>query len=451
MLISLFGFVALLAILVGLARKGLALSTRVLLALVLGLAFGSLLQAFYGSGGDALAAVLSWTNLVGSAYVSLLKVIIMPLILVAMIAAVLRLEALSTLGRIGGSVLAVLLGTTLIAAMIGGLLAAGFNLSVDGLVEGERELARAAVLVERQDRVADLSVPALLVSFLPTNIFSDLAGSRPTSIIAVVIFAILIGIAGLRLRAVAPEEGQALKRGIDIAQDWVMHLVRLVIALTPYGVLALMTKVAASSDSQDVWNLLEFIAVSYLAIFLMFGVHGLLVSLTGLSPTTFFKKAFPALVFAFTSRSSAATIPLNIETQVKALGNHPSIASLSASFGATIGQNGCAGIYPAMLAVMIAPSVGLDPLAPEFFLMLMLVVTISSFGIAGVGGGATFAALVVLPTMGLPVTLVALLISIEPLIDMARTALNVSGSMTAGTLTQRWLKLQSDQESTEGS
>ena len=94
-----------------------------------------------------------------------------------------------------------------------------------------------------------------------------------------------------------------------------------------------------------------------------------------------------------------------------------------------------------MLAVMIAPSVGLDPLAPEFFLMLMLVVTISSFGIAGVGGGATFAALVVLPTMGLPVTLVALLISIEPLIDMARTALNVSGSMTAGTLTQRWLKL----------
>jgi len=221
----------------------------------------------------------------------------------------------------------------------------------------------------------------------------------------------------------------------------VMHLVRLIIALTPYGVLALMTKVAASSDSQDIWNLLEFIAVSYLAILLMFGVHGLLVSLTGLSPIAFFKKAFPALVFAFTSRSSAATIPLNIETQVKALGNHPSIASLSASFGATIGQNGCAGIYPAMLAVMIAPSVGLDPLAPEFFLVLMLVVTISSFGIAGVGGGATFAALVVLPTMGLPVTLVALLISIEPLIDMARTALNVSGSMTAGTMTQQWLKL----------
>ena len=94
-----------------------------------------------------------------------------------------------------------------------------------------------------------------------------------------------------------------------------------------------------------------------------------------------------------------------------------------------------------MLAVMIAPSLGLDPMAAAFLLPLQLIVTISSFGIAGVGGGATFAALVVLPAMGLPVTLVALLISIEPLIDMARTALNVSGSMIAGTLTQRILKM----------
>ena len=121
--------------------------------------------------------------------------------------------------------------------------------------------------------------------------------------------------------------------------------------------------------------------------------------------------------------------------------NPPPIANLSAPFGATIGQNGCAGIYPAMLAVMIAPSLGLDPMAADFLLPLLLIVTISSFGIAGVGGGATFAALVVLPAMGLPVTLVALLISIEPLIDMARTALNVSGSMIAGTLTQRILKM----------
>ena len=95
-----------------------------------------------------------------------------------------------------------------------------------------------------------------------------------------------------------------------------------------------------------------------------------------------------------------------------------------------------------MLAAMIAPSLGLDPLSPSFFFPLVMIVAISSFGIAGVGGGATFAALVVLPAMGLPIELVALLISIEPLIDMARTALNVSGSMVAGTVTQRLLRIK---------
>ena len=129
-----------------------------------------------------------------------------------------------------------------------------------------------------------------------------------------------------------------------------------------------------------------------------------------------------------------------METQVEELEVPTPVANLSATFGATIGQNGCAGIYPAMLATMIAPTMGIDPLAPLFILKLVAIVAISSFGIAGVGGGATFAALVVLPAMGFPILLAALLISIEPLIDMARTALNVNGSMTAGVLTGRLLK-----------
>jgi uncharacterized protein len=146
------------------------------------------------------------------------------------------------------------------------------------------------------------------------------------------------------------------------------------------------------------------------------------------------------LTFAFSSRSSAASIPMNIDVQVNQLKVPPAIANLSASFGATIGQNGCAGIYPAMLAMMVAPSVGIDPMTVEFILPLIGIVVISSFGIAGVGGGATFAALVVLPTMGLPIEIVALLISIEPLIDMARTALNVSGAMTSGVITSKFIK-----------
>lgn len=129
-----------------------------------------------------------------------------------------------------------------------------------------------------------------------------------------------------------------------------------------------------------------------------------------------------------------------METQTKKLGVSDGIANLSASFGATIGQNGCAGVYPAMLAVMIAPTVGIDPLSWDFIVTLILVVMISSFGVAGVGGGATFASLIVLSTLNLPVALVGLLISVEPLIDMGRTALNVNGSMTSGLLTSKILK-----------
>ncbi|MBU3847719.1 MAG: cation:dicarboxylase symporter family transporter, partial [Candidatus Acinetobacter avistercoris] len=241
------------------------------------------------------------------------------------------------------------------------------------------------------------------------------------------------------------EKGKSVVVAIETLQAWVMKLVRLVMALTPYGVFALITKVVASSNTADIMNLGGFLVASYLGITIMFGVHASVLILTGVSPIRFFKKVLPVLTFAFTSRSSAASIPLSIEAQTRRLGIPESIASFAASFGTTIGQNGCAGLYPAMLAVMVAPTVGINPLDPVWMITLVCVVTLSSIGVAGVGGGATFAALIVLPIMGLPVTLVALLISIEPLIDMGRTALNVDGSMTAGMVTSQ-LMGQTDKE-----
>ena len=133
------------------------------------------------------------------------------------------------------------------------------------------------------------------------------------------------------------------------------------------------------------------------------------------------------------------TIPLTVETQTKKMGISDAIANFSATFGTAIGQNGCAGIYPAMLAVMIAPSVGIDPFNVGFLLTVALVTAVSSFGVAGVGGGATFAALIVLSSLNLPIGLAGLLISIEPLIDMGRTALNVSDAFVAGAITARLL------------
>ncbi len=438
-IINLIVFAGLMILLFRLKRPDTPLSRQILAGLIAGILFGFALQLLYAGDRDTIAGTLEWTNVIGSAYVNLLRMIIMPLVLVMMIAAVVRMRDLAALGRIGGAVIGILVGTTMIAALVGIFVTNAFGLTAEGLTEGARELERAEALTQRYEGMAGLGLSDMLVRFIPSNIFYDLTGARPTSIIAVVIFGILFGIAALGVMRDSPERGEAIVGFVETAQEIVMKLVHMIMALTPYGILALITKVVAGSDAADILNLLTFIVASYLAIAIMFGVHAGLLTLTGTNVVDYFRKVWPVLTFAFTSRSSAATIPLNVETQVEALGVRPPVANLSATFGATIGQNGCAGIYPAMLAVMIAPTMGVDPMGLSFIAGLVAIVAISSFGIAGVGGGATFAALVVLPAMGFPVTVAALLISIEPLIDMARTALNVNGAMTAGVITNRML------------
>ncbi|MBP5979389.1 MAG: L-cystine transporter [Halomonas sp.] len=432
-------FMLAIALLARWQRRGASLSRVVLAGLVIGVMLGGLMQWGY-AGSAVLSGTIDWVNLVGGGYVQLLKMIIMPLVLVTILSAVTRLHDASALGKISLGVLAMLMLTTAISAVIGISMTQLFGLSAEGLVQGARELERGQVIIERSAQVADLTIPQLLLSFIPSNPFQDLAGGRPTSIISVVIFATFLGMAALGIKRENAALGDKLIEGIDIVQKWIMRLVRMVIRLTPYGVMALMTKVVSTSNLNDIYNLLGFVVASYVGLALILVMHALFLMGVGVNPKRYFQKVWPVLTFAFTSRSSAATIPLNIEAQVDRIGVPPAIANFSASFGATIGQNGCAGLYPAMLAMMIAPTVGIDPFSLEFLATLVLVVTLASFGIAGVGGGATFAAIIVLSTLDLPIALAGLLISIEPLIDMGRTAVNVNGSMTAGTVTSRLLK-----------
>jgi L-cystine uptake protein TcyP (sodium:dicarboxylate symporter family) len=402
--------------------------------------FGLGLHLIYGGGHPILAESISWFNIVGNGYVKLLQMVVMPLVFVSILGAVAKLHQASSLGKISFYTIGTLLFTTLIAALVGVFVTNLFGLTAKGLVQGAAETARlTAIQTDYVGKVTDLSVPQFILSFIPSNPFAELTGANPTSIISVVIFAVFLGIAALNLMKDDAEKGQRILTAIQTLQSWVMKLVRLVMTLTPYGVFALMTKVVASSNVADILNLGGFLVASYLGLAIMFVVHAIILTMTGVSPLKFFKKVAPVLTFAFTSRSSAASIPLSIETQTRRLGVPESIASFSASFGATIGQNGCAGLYPAMLAVMVAPTMGINTLDPMWIASLVGIVTLSSIGVAGVGGGATFAALIVLPAMGLPVTLVALLISIEPLIDMGRTALNVNGSMTAGVVTSQFM------------
>ena len=173
-MLNLTVFVGLLYGLMHLASRGVSLSQRVLVSLVLGALLGLAFQFIYGADPTTIKETLAWSSMVGSGYVSLLKMIIMPLILISMIAAVVKLDEISTLGKIGGSVVAVLMGTTFISAIVGIAVANIFGLSADGLTNGARELARAEVLQSRQGAVTDLSFPKIILSFIPQNIFATL-------------------------------------------------------------------------------------------------------------------------------------------------------------------------------------------------------------------------------------------------------------------------------------
>jgi L-cystine uptake protein TcyP (sodium:dicarboxylate symporter family) len=400
---------------------------------------GASFQAVYGLGSPVIADTNAWLDVIGSGYVKLLQMIIIPLIMVSIIQAILKLRDASSLGKISALTIGTLMVTTAVAASIGILMAKLYGLSAVGLTSSAAEVARGHYLEGKLAAAQQLSLPNTILSFIPENPFLDMTGARKTSTIAVVLFSIFIGISATGIAGKKPEVFESFSHFVHVAHVIVMRMVTLVLRLTPFGVFALITQVLASSSLQDILNLIGFVMASYSALILVFLVHLMIVAGVGLNPARYVKKIFPVLVFAFTSRTSAGSIPMNVQTQTARLGTPEGIANFAASFGSMMGQNGCAGIYPAMLAVMIAPTVGIDPFTSSFLLPLIGIVTIGSVGVAGVGGGATFAALIVLSAMNLPVALAGLLISIEPLIDMGRTALNVSGSITAGTLTSRVL------------
>ncbi|KXF80923.1 L-cystine transporter [Enterovibrio coralii] len=430
-------FIALIYFLYRLQAKYVPFTKRVFAGLGLGIVFGGILQLFYGAGSDIIATSIDYFDIVGRGYVKLLQMIIIPLVMVSIISAILKLNGGSSIGKISGVSIGVLVVTTMIAALVGIAWSLMFGLTAEGLTAGAAEVARGASLETNLGKVETMSFANMVLEFIPANPFLDMTGARKTSTIAVVIFSIFIGLAATGISAKKPEIYASFENFIKVAQAIVMRMVTMVLRLTPYGVLALMTKVISGSNYADIVNLANFVLASYGALFTMFAIHLIIIAFIGLNPVRYLKKVIPVLTFAFTSRSSAATIPLNVQTQEKALGIPNGIANFAASFGATIGQNGCAGIYPAMLAVMIAPTLGINPLDISFIVTLVAIITISSFGVAGIGGGATFAALIVLSAMDFPVALAGLLISIEPLIDMGRTALNVSGSITAGAVTSK--------------
>jgi hypothetical protein len=334
-------------------------------------------------------------------------------------------------------IVGILLGMTAVSALIGVLCVVIFKPDLSSLVG---IMADESTLTALNNREALLKKPLdkMITDFISTNPFADLAGARSVSLASIVIFFSFVGFAFLSLKKSSPDDALKFQSMVEVAYKILMILVGFALKITPYGVLGLFAKISINLDLASISKLLNFVLISYLATFVMFIFHGFLLGITGTNPLSYYKKTFELLVFGFFSRSSSASIPLNIKTQVEKLGISPHNATISASFGSIVGQNGCAGIYPAMLVAMVGAGMGVDVSSINFILYLILVVTVNSLGIAGVGGGAIFAAIASLSVFEMPFAIIALLAGIEPIIDMARTALNINGAVVSSVITDKF-------------
>ncbi|MBO3319114.1 MAG: dicarboxylate/amino acid:cation symporter [Clostridium perfringens] len=356
---------------------------------------------------------------VGKAYMSLIKMIVVPLVVTSLITSIVRLENLDTLKSIGLKTFTVLLGTTGAAAFIGIIVASSLNLG-QGLrfIGAENFKAREIPGFSK-----------VLIDMLPSN---PLAAIVENKIIPIVIFSMFIAIALVIEDNTNKEKAKPFKDFILSAYDIVLRITKIVLRIIPYGVFALIATAAAKNGMDTLMSLIWVILAVYIAAFLQFlFVYTPLISFVArMNPLKFFKGIFPAQVVAFTSQSSYGTLPVTIKSLVEGVGVSENIASFVAPLGSTIGLNGCGGFYPAIVAIFAANVFNVE-LTIYSYILIVLTAIISSIGIAGVPGSATMSTTVMLAALGLPIEALAMVIAVDSIIDMIRTATNVTGASVA--------------------
>ena len=439
-LINIIIFLVLMAILYVMKKKHIDFTFRVLGALIMGLALGFLLRTLYASNIEIINKTIIWYNIVGNGYVRLLQMLVMPLIFVSITMALINIKSGSNLKKMTFSIIAVLMITTAISALVGILVSKGFGLDASKLQSLMSDASQGFNYEDRLKTFSGKSAPQQLLEIIPTNPFSSLAGFGGSPTLSVVFFSALIGVSALGLKNKKPEIFDFFFKIMQTLHDVIMQIVSFVVGLSPFGVLALMTRFMASSNFESFAQLGQFLVASYVAIIVMILVYAVMLIIFGYNPIKFYSKAFSVLTFAFTSRTSAGTLPLNTSTLINEMGISEGISNLSASLAVNIGKNGCTGIFPAMVVAMIAPTLGINIFEPSFLIRLLIIILIGSFGLPGVPGGAMTAALITLSALNFPVELVAVLVAIDPILDMGFTMLNVNDGMITAAVTGKICK-----------
>ncbi|MFS0724814.1 dicarboxylate/amino acid:cation symporter [Paenibacillus sp. 1P07SE] len=402
------------ALLFYLARRRVSFGSRVMIGLGLGLLVGIVIQN--------VEVEVQGISTFGSIYVSLIRMLVIPLVFVLVLNSISSLTNLEYLRKIGFKTFAWFLGTTGVASLIGLFIALLFNPG-SGIDQQVPEGFQAREIPTFSQVILDL---------VPSNPFNEAAQGK---VVPLLIFAVFLAVAIIKVGSKDAKAVQPVREFIASLTQVLHQVVKFVIRLTPYGVFALIAGIASRYGWETLQELGSVIVTSYVALILHFVLvfGGLVLLVAKVNPIRFFKKIYPMLVVAFTTRSSYATLPVNLEVITKRLHVSPRIASFIAPLGASMNFNGCGGIWPAIVAVFTAEVFNVS-LGFTDYVILVLVSIISSIGVAGVPGPATISTTVVLTALGLPLEGMAIVAGVEALIDMGRTAVNATGTTVTSLL-----------------
>ena len=398
--------------------KKLSLTSQIAIALVLAVVAGILLQ-------DHVAFVNDYIKPFGSIFLNLLKFIVVPLVLFSIMAGILSMNDVSKLGRLGLRALLYFMFTTVFAVAIG--------LVTTTLVKGFLPL----IHVDMTNSTPPTAVPKLdiirqIVSMFPDNIMLPLTNM---TMIQVIVIAVFFGVAMVHVGE-AGEPVRKLTLSINVVVSKVLSYI---MALAPYGVFCMLTPVVVSNGPSVLGSYAALVALGYFCFILhAVCVYGSLVYLLGnTSPIRFFKELQPAMLFAFSSDSSVATLPYTMECTEK-LGVRKDIGNFVLSLGATINMDGVA-IYLGVASVFMAACCGIDLTLHQYF-AIAFASTVASIGTPGIPGGSLALMAMVFASAQIPVDCVAIVAGVDRIVDMGRTVMSITGDASCAVVMQNRLK-----------
>ena len=410
--------------------RNIALHWKILIGMALGVVFG--LVASFIDGGAAFTA--DYIKPFGTIFINLLKLIAIPLILASLIKGVSDLQDISKLSQMGGRTILTYVTTTLIAVTIGLILVNTIQPGKSISVDTRQELVEAYATDADQKREAaakqrEAGPLQALVDIVPSNIFAAATSNR--NMLQIIFFALFFGIGMILL----PEEtAHPVKAFFDSFNAIILKLIDMIMSVAPYGVFALLAALVVEAPSLELFQALALYAITLLlGLAAMILVYALIVKLfTGRNPASFFKGIAPAQLLAFSTSSSAATLPVTMECVEENLGVDKEVTSFVLPIGATINMDGTS-VYQGVAAVFIAQAFGLD-LSLSAQLGIIFTATLASIGTAAVPSAGIVMLVIVLAQAGIPEAGLALIFAIDRPLDMCRTIVNITGDAAVSML-----------------